>query len=159
MEGFHCDDPAACDPSGLTLPVMEYSHDQGNCSVTGGGVYRGGFYPNLSGFYLYGDYCSGRIWGLRRNGETWENTLLLDTPYTITTFGADVYFEFYAPDIDPLEVYQLAADNALVPFSSGIVAWQGQTTGLLDIQPFSPIPTASLVQGTYLFLPHRGAFR
>lgn len=35
--------------------------------------------------------------------------------------SADVYFGFYAPDIDPLELYQLAADNALVPFSSGVV--------------------------------------
>jgi glucose/arabinose dehydrogenase len=49
MEGFHCYNPAACNPTGLTLPVLEYEHNQGNCSVTAGGVYRGSFHPNLFG--------------------------------------------------------------------------------------------------------------
>ena len=87
MEGLHCF-PAnsTCDSAGLVLPVTEYSHDEG-CSVTGGYVSRK---PGdaLEGIYVFGDYCSGTIWGLRRdeNGR-WERETLGATPGNITTFG------------------------------------------------------------------------
>jgi glucose/arabinose dehydrogenase len=89
MEGFHCYNATTCDMTGLTLPVVEYDHSGGNCSITGGGVYRGAAYPGLAGIYFYGDYCSGRIWGLRYDGIAWQNTVLYDTPFTISTFGQD----------------------------------------------------------------------
>ena len=85
MEGSQCVE-AGCDQTGLTLPVAEYSHDEG-CSVTGGEVYRGGVYPDLMGTYLFGDFCSGLIWGLSRAGEEWQVTELLDSNLEITTFG------------------------------------------------------------------------
>jgi glucose/arabinose dehydrogenase len=44
-------------------PVVTYRHEDGNCSVGGGAVYRGTAIPDLRGWYVYGDYCSGRIWG------------------------------------------------------------------------------------------------
>ena len=47
----------------LAQPVAVYSHAVG-CSITGGYVYRGKAIPALRGRYLYGDYCSGRIWSL-----------------------------------------------------------------------------------------------
>ena len=52
-------------PSGSVLidPVAVYEHAQG-CSVTGGYVYRGEELPAWQGVYLYGDFCSGKIWGL-----------------------------------------------------------------------------------------------
>jgi glucose/arabinose dehydrogenase len=61
MEGMHCF-PADrdCARAGLTQPVVEYQHAQG-CSVTGGYVYRGQEFPALTGIYLFGDFCSGRI--------------------------------------------------------------------------------------------------
>jgi hypothetical protein len=50
--------------------------------------------------YLFGDYCSGRIWGIRKNGAAWENALLADTTLLISTFGEDeagnVYVANYA---------------------------------------------------------------
>ena len=70
MEGTHCYKTSGCDPAGLTLPVAEYDHSQG-CSVTGGVIYRGDQFDRLVGTYLYGDYCSGRIWGLRKPGAGW----------------------------------------------------------------------------------------
>ena len=85
MEGSQCAG-GVCNKAGLTLPVAEYDHDNG-CSITGGEVYRGKAYPNLIGVYLFGDYCSGNVWGLSRNGSTWSSQLLADTSYRITTFG------------------------------------------------------------------------
>src|SRR4051794_11629912 len=67
MEGAHCY-TAGCSQQGLTLPVAEYTHADGNCSVSGGFVYRGRVSPGLRGMYLYGDLCSGRIWGVERQG-------------------------------------------------------------------------------------------
>ena len=80
---------------GLTLPVAEYTHAAGGCSVTGGFVYRGRVSPGLRGIYLYGDYCSGRIWGLERQGNGWNNRQLLASGFTITTFGEDEAGEVY----------------------------------------------------------------
>jgi glucose/arabinose dehydrogenase len=88
MEGAGCYNSATCATAGLTLPIATYDHSQG-CSVTGGMVYRGAALPALQGIYFYGDYCSGRIWGLRGNGAGWETALLADTTLTITTFGED----------------------------------------------------------------------
>jgi len=45
-----------------TLPIVEYPHDNGDCSVSGGAVYRGEVIADLAGWYVYGDFCSGRIW-------------------------------------------------------------------------------------------------
>jgi glucose/arabinose dehydrogenase len=89
MEGTHCFNPQDCASSGLTLPVMEYEHTQGNCSVTGGHVSRGAAHPGLTGVYFYADYCTGRVWGLRRLGSAWENRLLYDAPFRISSFGVD----------------------------------------------------------------------
>jgi len=88
MEGLHCSNPNPCSSAGLTLPVAEYSHTFG-CSVTGGFVYRGVKYPRMQGVYFYGDFCSGRIWGLRRDGANWMTTELLDTTRSISSFGED----------------------------------------------------------------------
>ncbi len=51
-------------PDGHTLPITSYSHDDGNCSVSGGVVARNSTFDELNGWYVYGDYCSGRIWAL-----------------------------------------------------------------------------------------------
>jgi len=90
MEGGSCYPPGTvgCDQTGLALPVFAYDHSLG-CSVTGGYVYRGAAFPSLQGVYLFGDYCSGRIWGLKRNGAAWDNALLLSPAWNISTFGED----------------------------------------------------------------------
>jgi len=109
MEGSLCFlNPGLCSSAGLTLPVAEYNHIAGDCSVTGGYVYRG---SNLSlrGIYLYGDFCSGRIWGLRHNGLAWENRLLLDSTLLISTFGEDESGELYVADYGAGAVYRITA--------------------------------------------------
>lgn len=108
MEGSLCFLTPSCSSAGLTLPVAEYDHGGGDCSVTGGYVYRGGS-PSLRGTYLYGDFCSGRIWGLRHNGVAWENRLLLDSTLLISTFGEDESGELYVADYAAGAIFRISA--------------------------------------------------
>jgi glucose/arabinose dehydrogenase len=102
LEGTHRYSGNASPPSGLAPPIAEYSHAEGGCAVTGGYVYRGAM-PEWTGIYLYGDYCSGKIWGLLhpRAGSTdatWKSMLLFETRASITTFGQDRAGELYFAD-------------------------------------------------------------
>lgn len=100
MEGNHCFNPSQCDPATLdvVLPIAEYSHEQG-CSITGGYVYRGQEFPALQGVYIYGDYCTGTIWGLRHEADdTWSQAELLAGGYMISSFGEDETGELYLID-------------------------------------------------------------
>ena len=96
MEGFHCFSPSVgCDVTGLELPAVEYNHSDG-CSVTGGYVYRGPEIPMLFGAYVYGDFCSGKIWALRYDGNSvTEQKLLVDSTLSITSFGQDLDKNLY----------------------------------------------------------------
>ncbi len=102
MEGSHGydDEPQL----GLRLPASEYSHDYG-CSVTGGYVYRGAM-PEWNGIYLYGDYCTGFIWGTFLLNSSWQNELLFQTGTNITTFGVDEAGELYLAE-DNGNIYML----------------------------------------------------
>jgi hypothetical protein len=78
------------------FPIAEYSHPDGGCSVTGGFVYRGSM-PEWNGIYLYGDYCTGFVWGLIKPeaGGEWQNQLLFQLNSRITAFGQDEAGELY----------------------------------------------------------------
>jgi hypothetical protein len=94
MEGKHCYDATSCGKTGLTLPIAEYGHDGGNCSVTGGYVYRGSTFTDLRGTYVLADFCSGRIWTIPSSGTALS--LRLDTTDRITSFGEAENGELYA---------------------------------------------------------------
>jgi glucose/arabinose dehydrogenase len=110
VEGAHCfEPPNNCESNGLILPVTEYDHSLG-CSITGGYVYRGRRYPPMVGVYFFGDFCSGRIWGLRRTPSgDWETTLLLETDTNISSFGQDAAGELYVLDYGGGTIYHLTA--------------------------------------------------
>jgi len=117
LEGRHClhDMPRGTCNAFLngksTLPILEYNHSFG-CSVIGGYRYRGESHPELQGIYLYGDYCSGRIWGaLPRNDGTWQSEELLATGFNITTFGQDEAGELYVVDYngDQSALYEIVS--------------------------------------------------
>lgn len=82
-------------PAGSVLPVAEYRHENGHCSVTGGYVYRGETVPALDGAYLFGDFCSGQLWATVFGPSGWETAPLVDTPYTVSSFGTDGDGELY----------------------------------------------------------------
>jgi glucose/arabinose dehydrogenase len=111
-EGTHCYPPPTmtCNTTGLTLPPIEYDHSAGNCSVTGGYRYQGTVYPELVGQYIYGDYCSGRIWSaLPAGGGAWTSSLILDTPYNISAFGEDMAGELYVLQHSTGAIYRVDA--------------------------------------------------
>ena len=95
MEGTSCFRNAGCDREGLEPPVAEYGRD-GGCSVTGGYVYRGSRIPSLVGAYVYGDFCTGRIWALRHDGSrVTEQAEIADTDLQISSFAEGPDGEVY----------------------------------------------------------------
>jgi hypothetical protein len=79
----------------LRLPILQYSHAGGNCAVVGGYRYRGQAIPSLMGTYLYGDYCSGDLWGARMRSGRWTTRILQHLPFRISSFGEDANGELY----------------------------------------------------------------
>lgn len=95
-EGLHAYHGEAA--AGLTDPIAEYGHDQG-CSVTGGRVVRDPDLPAWQGVYLYGDFCSGRVWGLLRTPDGgWLSSLLFETGRSLSAFGEDAAGRVYLVD-------------------------------------------------------------
>jgi glucose/arabinose dehydrogenase len=112
MEGFHPYGDRT-PPQGLTLtpPVAEYSHEFG-CAVTGGYVYRGKQLPEWQGVYLFGDYCSGIVWGLLRSADgTWQQKQLYQNVGRISSFGEDEAGEIYLTDLTG-NLFQLVTNDA-----------------------------------------------
>jgi hypothetical protein len=80
------------------MSVAEYGHDVGD-SVSGGYVYRGIELPDWYGVYLYGDFASGRVWGLLHLADgSWQNSLMFETGTNISSFGVDENGEIYLVD-------------------------------------------------------------
>lgn len=95
-EGNHPYNLADCNYPDYRFPIWEYSHTGGNCSISGGYVFRGKRRPELIGNYVYGDYCSGKVWQLSYSSGTPVNTLLNTSPSFILSFGVDMNNELYA---------------------------------------------------------------
>lgn len=76
-------------PTPVVLPTIEHHHIEAR-SLTGGLVYRGDRFPELRGVYVYGDYSTGKIWGVRHESGrvTWQQELA-DTVLQIACFGLD----------------------------------------------------------------------
>ena len=102
------DDQAVC-PGPLTGPVFEYEHVGGNCSVTGGHLYRGSRLP-ISGRYIYGDWCTSRVWLAEQDGGSWtsqEWPAAAATLGSVAGFGQDEDCELYIADRSDNKVYRI----------------------------------------------------
>ena len=100
MEGTACFGATSCNRTGLTLPVFEYEHganDVNGCSITGGYVYRGTALPELTGRYLYSDYCLGfiRSFFASTAGISEQRDWNLSTAGQVVSFGRDGAGELY----------------------------------------------------------------
>ncbi len=108
MEGEECYGAESCNTQGLTNPVHVYPiFSSTDCSITGGFVYRGNAYPELDGLYIYGDFCSGRVWGMKQAGGTWQSGLLTNTSFRISSFGEDELGEIYVVDLAGRAIYRI----------------------------------------------------
>ena len=108
---------AGCSPEGLILPVVEYGRDRG-CSVTGGHVYRGDALDDLAGWYLFGDYCSGLLFGVRSDAPATiageraaAPRVLLETGANVSSFGEDADGELYLADHASGMIYRVVAGD------------------------------------------------
>ncbi len=106
FEGTMCTgvDAAKCtDPSPYTMPIAEYTHTGGRCSITGGYAYRGSAGTMPAGTYLFGDYCTGEIFVL----DSGQPTVALDTNMFISSFGEDEAGEVYVADHENGAVHRI----------------------------------------------------
>ena len=98
-------------PGAHVFPKEVYSHSQGDCSVTGGHVYRGDDLPaRLRGWYFFGDFCTGRIWRMKLNDEgrlTRGSRLVVDTRLKIVSFGERLDGELLVVDLSGA-IYRIA---------------------------------------------------
>ena len=91
-----------------TDPVFEYDHNAGS-SITGGYVYRGSSFPRMEGIYYFGDYNSGRIWGLQRDPSgNWIDRQFLDTSLNVSSFGEDEAGNLYVASLFTGDIYRLS---------------------------------------------------
>jgi len=106
MEGTICaNGPNGCNVECtqpvFDLPIFDYAHENGRCSITGGRVYRGHAIPWLRGTYLYADFCTGEVWGLRYQGgmvtgpTDFTNDLGGPLGQGVVAFGEDEQGELY----------------------------------------------------------------
>ena len=115
FEGMHCfNPPTACSLANHTPPVIEYPHTSaGGFSVTGGYRYRGSALPALGGYYIYGDYVSGRIWAASP-GEAWAPTQIATLP-NLSTFGEDESGELYAANLVDGTIVRVTPPATVLP--------------------------------------------
>jgi len=95
-------------PKDLIDPIWEYHHDADGKSITGGLVYRGKSLPDLVGYYVYADYVSGKIWGLKYDEKAKKvvanrpiaGPIVEGKPFNIPcmSIGADEAGELYMGD-------------------------------------------------------------
>jgi glucose/arabinose dehydrogenase len=97
-------------PAGrLVFPVHEYGHERGDCSVTGGFVYRGSAVPEARGRYFFGDYCTGTLWSLRvADGKAVDVRQEAGRIPGLATFGDDARGELYAASVTTGRIYRLS---------------------------------------------------
>jgi glucose/arabinose dehydrogenase len=111
LEGNACFNPSSgCNKTGKSPPMAVYSHSSG-CSVTGGYVYRGLAYRGLVGGYVFGDFCSGRIWALRAHGPAVQAPVLMaDTNLSISSFGEGPDGTIYVTDLASGDIWAIVAE-------------------------------------------------
>ncbi|MEO8909973.1 MAG: PQQ-dependent sugar dehydrogenase [Gemmatimonadaceae bacterium] len=90
MEGLSCYNAGTCIQTGLTLPILDYGHTAGACSITGGYVYWGSEIPGIVGHYFYSDYCAGFLRSfIYSNGVAVDKIDWGVTTSSVESFGVD----------------------------------------------------------------------
>ena len=94
-EGAHCFEPPTDCITDSIDPVSEYGRSFG-ASVTGGFVYRGSVVPDLAGWYVFGDFISGRLFAVPDDSvPVTQPEVLLETSLAIAAFGESIDGELF----------------------------------------------------------------
>jgi cysteine-rich repeat protein len=117
MEGSVCHAGCNCNVQNTKLPIYKYnSHPPENpeCAIVGGYVYRGNLIPDLKGVYVFGDFCTSRIWGLFESipGVWVDSEFVLDPElggFGISSFGEGENGEIYVMRFGG-EVFKIESD-------------------------------------------------
>ena len=137
-EGAYPAKPDGCAPAAsYAMPLLSYAgynnNGQKQASITGGYVYRGTAFPDLRGWYVYGDWSQGTMWTLRQTGPaTYQNATQPPTVPNLISFGEDTAGEVYVLSFSEGTVYRVGS-NALISGQTG--AWQDATTWLCACLP------------------------
>ncbi len=122
-----------------TFPVVEYNHgSSGGSSITGGYVYRGTGIPGLQGTYLYGDFVSGRIWGVSVQQGSRPRELL-STNLRIASFAQGNDGELYVLDYSGGKIHKIVEREG--SFTDGKFPRKLSQTGCFSAdEPTEPLP-------------------
>ncbi len=100
LEGDACYGASGCDARGTVAPIATYTHEFG-CAIVGGYVYHGDDVPELQGWYIFGDFCTGRVWGVDAAREGPRPIIpLADTEFSLSSFSQDPDGEVYLITFD-----------------------------------------------------------
>ena len=116
--------------SSLTFPIYTYPHGN-ECSVSGGYVYRGSTLSPFYGSYFFADYCSDRIWTLRKVSGNWvKEDFGQFTSNNFGTFGEDVNGQLYIAGTGSGKIFRI--DD----LTTGIIRNENQTDIKILQTPF-----------------------
>jgi len=140
-EGLHPFNTSGCLPANnYVMPVFEYQHSTANgCSVTGGFIYRGSKYPDMYGYYIFADYCSGRWWRTKKNPDgTFSSAILANlSTYQYSSLGEDRLGELYVTLLDSGKVQIIKELCSGFQLTGGIVQQNictGTFNGIIGVQ-------------------------
>lgn len=137
-EGTSAHNTSGCPPiSSFVPPVFDYDNNSVGCSVTGGFIYRGARYSDLSGVYLFTDYCSGRWWATRRLADgTFPTVQLADLANSqYSALGEDRDGELYVAALAQGTIYRIQELCSPFQISGTVTAATcvGSFDGIVDL--------------------------
>lgn len=115
-EGLHPFNTMNCSSqASYDLPIAEFSHSDGHCSLTGGEVYRGAANLDMQGKYFCVDYCSGQFWSVEPDDANgWVvDEVTGNEGLGWSAFGADSSGELYVANQSQGIIYQLVDEDCV----------------------------------------------
>lgn len=127
-------------PTPIRPPVKDHSHTEAN-SVIGGPIYRGSKLPELDGTFIYGDYITGTIWGIKSDGQdSYTHTTLVDTDQRITAFAEGADGELFVLDYDYTgQIYEIVP-SGLEDKSANFPRTLSETGLFTSLRTMTPAP-------------------
>lgn len=102
--------------SNFESPVYVYQHTGGNCSISGGAIYRGGKYRNLFGYYVFTDFCVSSLRTLKQDSTSFSYlTHATLSGINLSCFGEDNQGEIYTGSLYTGVIYHIVDTSSCAP--------------------------------------------